>query len=110
MLVLLAGCSSTSIIPEPLEPQIDKSVTFSQLLESPDSYRGKVLVLGGEVLKAKRWTAAPSWRYCSVPWMSIRDRWPSERHRKADFWHGRRSSSIRHNCRRHQSHYCRGGN
>ena len=54
MLVLLAGCSSTSIIPEPLEPQIDKSVTFSQLLESPDSYRGKVLVLGGEVLKAKR--------------------------------------------------------
>jgi outer membrane lipoprotein len=53
MLVLLAGCSSTSIIPEPLEPQIDQSVTFSQLLESPDSYRGKVLVLGGEVLKAK---------------------------------------------------------
>ena len=28
-------------------------MTFSQLLESPDSYRGKVLVLGGEVLKAK---------------------------------------------------------
>jgi outer membrane lipoprotein len=53
MLALLAGCSSTSIIPEPLEPQIDRSVTFSQLLESPDSYRGKVLVLGGEVLKAK---------------------------------------------------------
>lgn len=53
MLVLLAGCASTSIIPEPLEPQIDKAVTFSQILESPDSYRGKVLVLGGEVLKAK---------------------------------------------------------
>jgi outer membrane lipoprotein len=53
MLALLAGCSSTSIIPEPLEPQIDESVTFSQLLESPDSYRGKVLVLGGEELKAK---------------------------------------------------------
>ena len=52
-MLLLAGCSSTSIIPEPLESQIDKSVTFSQLLESPDSYRGKVLVLGGEVLKAK---------------------------------------------------------
>lgn len=47
-----SGCA-TSVIPESLEPQIDKVVTFSQVLESPDSYRGKVLVLGGEVLKAK---------------------------------------------------------
>jgi outer membrane lipoprotein len=53
MLVLLAGCASSSIIPEPLEQQIDKSVTFDQVRESPDSYRGRVVVLGGEILKAK---------------------------------------------------------
>jgi outer membrane lipoprotein len=53
ILMLLAGCASTSIIPEPLEQQVDKGLSFSQVLESPDSYRGKVVVLGGEVLKAK---------------------------------------------------------
>ncbi len=53
MLVLLAACASTSIIPEPLEQQVDKELTFSQVLESPDSYRGKLVVWGGEVLKAK---------------------------------------------------------
>jgi len=52
-LVFLTGCASSSIIPEPLEQQIDKSVTFDQVRESPDSYRGRMVVLGGEVLKAK---------------------------------------------------------
>ncbi|ODT45243.1 MAG: hypothetical protein ABS70_03610 [Nitrospira sp. SCN 59-13] len=47
-----AGCA-TPVIPESLEPQIDKAVTFSQIVESPDSYRGKVIVVGGEILKAK---------------------------------------------------------
>ncbi len=53
MLAVTAGCASTSVIPESLEQQVDKSVTFSQVLESPDSYRGKVVLLGGEVLRAK---------------------------------------------------------
>lgn len=50
--VMAAGCA-TSVIPEALEPQIDNAVTFNQIVESPDSYRGKVVVLGGEILKAK---------------------------------------------------------
>lgn len=53
MLVVLAGCASSTVIPEPLESQIDKGVTFDQIRESPDSYRGKLVVLAGEVLKAK---------------------------------------------------------
>lgn len=52
-LALTPGCASTSVIPEPLEQQVDKAVTFSEVLESPDSYRGKMVVWGGEVLKAK---------------------------------------------------------
>ena len=53
MLAVTAGCASTSVIPESLEQQVDKSVTFSQVLQSPDSYRGTVVLLGGEVLRAK---------------------------------------------------------
>lgn len=52
LLAVAAGCA-TSVIPESLEPQVDKTVTFSQVLEAPDSYRGKVVVWAGEVLKAK---------------------------------------------------------
>ena len=49
-----SGCASSDVIPESLEPQIDKNLTFEQILESPDSYRGRIFVVGGEVLKAKR--------------------------------------------------------
>ena len=49
-----AGCASSDVVPESLEPQIDKSLTFDQVVASPDSYRGRTFVVGGEVLKAKR--------------------------------------------------------
>lgn len=52
MTAVAAGCA-TPVIPESLEPQVDKAVTFNQIVESPDSYRGKVVVVGGEILKAK---------------------------------------------------------
>lgn len=51
---ILAGCASGSIVPDALQAQLDKTLTFPQLRESPDSYRGHLLVLGGEVLSAKR--------------------------------------------------------
>ena len=37
-----------------MEPLIDRTVSFRDVLASPESYKGRVLVLGGEVLKAKR--------------------------------------------------------
>lgn len=52
--VLLAGCASERVIPDALEPMVDRTVTFREVMEAPDSYQGRVLVLGGEVLKAKR--------------------------------------------------------
>lgn len=52
--ILLFGCSSQQVIPESMEPLVDKTVSFRDLVTSPESYRGRVLVLGGEVLKAKR--------------------------------------------------------
>ncbi|MDZ4732835.1 MAG: Slp family lipoprotein [Nitrospirota bacterium] len=52
--ILLSGCSSQRIVPESMEPLVDRTVLFRDVLASPESYRGRVLVLGGEVLKAKR--------------------------------------------------------
>lgn len=51
---LLAGCASRTDLPSELEQQVDRSATFSQLKQSPDSYRGRLVMLGGEVLNAKR--------------------------------------------------------
>lgn len=50
----LAGCASGGVVPAALQAQLDKTLTFPLLRESPDSYRGHLLVLGGEVLSAKR--------------------------------------------------------
>lgn len=54
-LFLMSGCATgPSPVPETLAPQVDKSVSFAQLLENPDAHVGKTVVLGGQVLQAKR--------------------------------------------------------
>jgi outer membrane lipoprotein len=53
ILVLLAGCGP-QVIPKELEGQVDRNVSFLQLKESPPAYKGRLVVLGGEVLSAKR--------------------------------------------------------
>lgn len=50
----LPACASNHIIPASLESQLDRGLTFSQLKESPSSYKGRLVVLGGETLAAKR--------------------------------------------------------
>ena len=37
-----------------MESLVDRTVSFQDVLVSPESYKGRVLVLGGEVLNAKR--------------------------------------------------------
>jgi outer membrane lipoprotein len=53
VLMLLAACAQ-DVIPKELEPKVDRNVTFLQLKEAPMSYRGRTVVLGGEVLAVKR--------------------------------------------------------
>ena len=49
------GCSSSPVrIPETLQSQIDQNLTFSEVLTSPESYRGRLILLGGQILKGKR--------------------------------------------------------
>jgi outer membrane lipoprotein len=53
--LLLAGCSSSRLaVPEVLESLIDKTVTFADVLASPDSNKGRLVVVGGQLLWAKR--------------------------------------------------------
>jgi len=53
--LFVLGCSSSPVrIPEALQPQIDQNLTFTEVLTSPGSYRGRLMLLGGEILKAKR--------------------------------------------------------
>ena len=54
--LLTAGaCSSRPpVIPPELESQIDSSLSFPQILASPASHTGATVLLGGEILSAKR--------------------------------------------------------
>jgi outer membrane lipoprotein len=53
--LVVLGCSSSPVrIPEALQPQIDQNLTFTEVLTSPGSYRGRLMLLGGEILKAKQ--------------------------------------------------------
>jgi outer membrane lipoprotein len=53
--LVATGCSSSPAgIPKDLDPQIDKDLTFKELIVSPDSYQGHLILLGGEILKATR--------------------------------------------------------
>ena len=66
--VFLTGCASSSVVPASLQAQLDKTLTFPQLRESPDSYRGHLMVLGGEVLSAKRLKDGTRIEVLEIPW------------------------------------------
>ena len=51
---LLSSCSGAKVIPPELEEQIDKSVSYSDIQASPQSYQGRTILLGGEVLASRR--------------------------------------------------------
>jgi len=78
-MILLAGCSSQQIVPESLEPRVDRTVTFWGVLASPDSYMGRVLVRGGEVLKVKR---LPDGMQIELLQLPLKDRQEPSRNRQ----------------------------
>lgn len=48
--------SNPDVVPEIFQAQIDPTVTFSKMLKDPTVHVGSVMLLGGEVLSAKRLT------------------------------------------------------
>jgi outer membrane lipoprotein len=53
LLLSAAGCVPRYVVPEQLEPQVDRSVGFSQLRQDAARHVGASVVLGGSVLDAK---------------------------------------------------------
>lgn len=56
-LSLVLGCAGiyhTEIFPEDALAQLNKAVTFPQVRESPSSHQGTLMMVGGEVISAKR--------------------------------------------------------
>ncbi len=56
LLTVTAACTSTpqSIVPANLQGEINQTLSFSQIKESPDSHKGTSILVGGEILSAKR--------------------------------------------------------
>lgn len=54
--ILIAGCSTPYVttLPGDLAGRVDPTLNFLQIRESPDSYKGKLVMLGGQILEARR--------------------------------------------------------
>jgi len=52
--MFMAGCTTVQVVPEDLKEQVNRELSFSQVLENPLKYKGEILVIGGQVLSAKR--------------------------------------------------------
>jgi outer membrane lipoprotein len=52
--LLASACSGSKVIPPELEEQIDSSVSFRDIQASPQALQGRTVLLGGEVLGARR--------------------------------------------------------
>lgn len=54
ILLLLSGCVTSELVTQEMEPQIARDIPFESLKAEPDKFKGRLLVLGGKVLAAKR--------------------------------------------------------
>jgi outer membrane lipoprotein len=52
-LLALSACAPTSVVPPDLAKQVDWTVTFAQVKEAPQTYRGRLILVAGVVLSAK---------------------------------------------------------
>ena len=68
LLAWMTGCvSSPKVIPESLESQVDESITFDQIIANPNAYKGRVVLIGGEVLKANGLRAGTQLEVLQLP-------------------------------------------
>ncbi len=56
LLALLAGCTTPykATLPPDLTNQLNDSLSFSQIKAFPEEHKGKLVILGGQILSAKR--------------------------------------------------------
>ena len=53
-LLLASGCVSSELVPTDMEAQIARDIPFESIKAEPEKFKGRVVVLGGKVLSAKR--------------------------------------------------------
>jgi len=53
-MLLLAGCAH--VISKEALKEVDTTVTFSQVAQDPDAYKGKTVLLGGDIIKAQNFS------------------------------------------------------
>ena len=56
ILVFVVGCAQPykATLSSDLASQLNDSLSFSQIIEFPDEHKGKLVILGGQILSAKR--------------------------------------------------------
>lgn len=52
IMTLLASCGP-KIIPDEIEVKIDKDLSFEEVSKDPEAYRGKTLLVGGEIIETR---------------------------------------------------------
>lgn len=52
--IVLSGCNRYQVIPDHLVKQVNEELSYEQVKGSPETYRGQIVVWGGEVLSVVR--------------------------------------------------------
>ena len=75
ILTLLLGCAKPykATLPPDLTKQLSDSLTFSQIKAFPDEHNGKLVILGGQILSAKRLTDATELTILHLPLLQQRE-------------------------------------
>jgi outer membrane lipoprotein len=66
-LIVLSACNSYRVIPQDLEPRVQKQTGIRQVLQDPSAHQGELVVWGGEVLQATRTKQATRLEVLQIP-------------------------------------------
>ena len=66
-LVANACQHTTDVIPDRLEGRVDRDLRYADIKDHPETYRGKLILAGGEVLSAKRTQQGTALEVLQIP-------------------------------------------
>lgn len=75
LLALNAGCTQPykATLPADLTTQLNHSLSFTQIKASPDEHKGQLVILGGQILSAKRLTDSTELVILQLPLIKQRE-------------------------------------
>ena len=66
--IVASACQhTTDVIPNNLEGRVDRDFRYSDIKDHPETYRGKLILAGGEVLSAKRTQQGTALEVLQIP-------------------------------------------